>query len=112
MLKQALELQSQIKADYEHLHAHAETGFDLTQTRAYVKKRLLEMGYEPMDCGKAGIVATAGNPETGKCFLLRADMDALNIKEEAEVPYKSTMAICMPADMMPILPCFLARPKL
>ena len=90
MLKQALELQSQIKADYEHLHAHAETGFDLTQTRAYVKKRLLEMGYEPMDCGKAGIVATAGNPETGKCFLLRADMDALNIKEEAEVPYKST----------------------
>lgn len=90
MLKQALELQSQIKADYEHLHAHAETGFDLTQTRAYVKKRLLEMGYEPKDCGKAGIVATAGNPETGKCFLLRADMDALNIKEEAEVPYKST----------------------
>lgn len=90
MLKEALELQAQIKADYEHLHAHAETGFDLTQTRAYVKKRLLEMGYEPKDCGKAGIVAAAGNPETGKCFLLRADMDALRIQEETDVPYRST----------------------
>lgn len=89
MLKEALELQSQMEADYQHLHAHAETGFNLTQTRAYVKKRLLEMGYEPLDCGKAGLVATAGNPETGKVFLLRADMDALKIKEEAEVSFKS-----------------------
>ncbi len=89
MLKEALKIQSQIQTDYEHLHAHAETGFDLTQTGAYVKKRLLEMGYEPVDCGKAGIVATAGNPETGKVFLLRADMDALKIKEEADVSFKS-----------------------
>lgn len=89
MLKEALKIQSQIQTDYEHLHAHAETGFDLTQTGAYVKKRLLEMGYEPVDCGKAGIVATAGNTETGKVFLLRADMDALKIKEEADVSFKS-----------------------
>lgn len=89
MLKEALKIQSQIQTDYEQLHAHAETGFDLTQTRAYVKKRLLEMGYEPVDCGKAGLVATAGNPETGKVFLLRADMDALKIKEEADVSFKS-----------------------
>lgn len=90
MLKEALELQSQIEADYQYLHAHAETGFDLTQTRAYVKKRLKEMGYEPVDCGKAGITITAGNPDTGKVFLLRADMDALHIKEEADVPFRST----------------------
>ncbi len=89
MLKEALELQSQLEADYAQLHYCAEVGFELTKTRAYVKKRLLEMGYEPVDCGKAGIVATAGNPETGKCFLLRADMDALKIKEEAEVPFHS-----------------------
>ncbi len=90
MLKEALEIKEQIKADYEKLHACPEVGFNLTQTRAYVKKRLLEMGYEPVDCGKAGIVASAGNTETGKTFLLRADMDALHIKEEAELPYKST----------------------
>ncbi|MBO5325842.1 MAG: amidohydrolase [Lachnospiraceae bacterium] len=90
MLKEATDIQEQIKTDYEHLHACPEVGFELTKTRAYVKKRLLEMGYQPMDCGKAGIVATAGNPETGKCFLLRADMDALKIKEEAEIPFHST----------------------
>lgn len=90
MLKEALELQSQMEADYKYLHAQPEIGFNLTRTRAYVKKRLLEMGYEPMDCGKAGLVATAGNPETGKVFLLRADMDALAIKEEADVAYRST----------------------
>ena len=89
MLKEAMDIQEQIKADYEHLHACPEVGFELTKTRAYVKKRLLEMGYQPMDCGKAGIVVTAGNADTGKCFLLRADMDALKIKEEANVPYKS-----------------------
>ena len=89
MLKEALEIQSQIEKDYARLHYCAETGFDLTKTRAYVKKRLLEMGYQPMDCGKAGIVAVAGNAGMGKNFLLRADMDALHIKEEADVPFKS-----------------------
>lgn len=89
MLKEAMNIKQQIKADYEHLHACPEVGFELTETRAYVKKRLLEMGYEPVDCGKAGIVAIAGNADTGKSFLLRADMDALHIKEEADVPYKS-----------------------
>lgn len=89
MLKEAMDIKQQIKADYEHLHACPEVGFELTETRAYVKKRLLEMGYQPMDCGKAGIVAIAGNADTGKSFLLRADMDALHIKEEADVPYKS-----------------------
>lgn len=89
MLKEALGLQSQIEEDYQYLHAHAETGFNLTQTLSYVKKRLLEMGYEPIDCGKAGIVVTAGNSDTGKVFLLRADMDALKIKEAAEIPFPS-----------------------
>lgn len=90
MLKEALEIQEQIEKDYAQLHYCAEVGFNLTQTRAYVKKRLIEMGYQPMDCGKAGLVATAGNADTGKTFLLRADMDALHIKEETDVPYRST----------------------
>lgn len=89
MLKEALELQAQIEADYQYLHGNAEVGFELTRTRAYVKKRLSEMGYDPKDCGKAGIVVTAGNSETGKVFLLRGDMDALKIQEESELSYGS-----------------------
>lgn len=87
MLKEAQELKAQLESDYQYLHAHAETGFNLTQTLAYVKKRLIEMGYTPVDCGKAGVVATVGQCDNGKVFLLRADMDALHIKEEADVSF-------------------------
>ena len=48
------------------------------------------MGYEPMACGKAGLVALAGGKKAGKVFLLRGDMDALPIKEESSVPFAAT----------------------
>ncbi|MGN0481302.1 MAG: M20 family metallopeptidase [Lachnospiraceae bacterium] len=70
------------------LHSHAETGFDLDETLAYVKSQLEAMGYEPKLCGKAGLVAVAGGKKGGKVFLLRADMDALPITEEADVEFR------------------------
>ncbi len=70
------------------LHGFAETGFDLMRTRAYVKEELQEAGLKPSDCGKAGVVALVGNG-TGKTFLLRADMDALPVKEEAGEPFSA-----------------------
>ena len=71
------------------LHTHPGTGFDIAETVAFVKKELTDMGYEPKECGKAGLVATVGGKKPGKVFLLRADMDALPIKEEAEVDFAS-----------------------
>lgn len=70
------------------LHAHPETGFNLTETKDYVRRQLEELGYQPADCGKAGLIATIGNGK-GKVFLLRADMDALPIREEADVEFAS-----------------------
>ena len=70
------------------LHAHAETGFDLQETKAYVRNALESMGYAVKDCGKAGLTTTVGKPG-GKVLLLRADMDALPIPEEADVPFAS-----------------------
>ena len=87
LLKEAQELLGCLTADRRALHREPELGMDLPHTRAYVKKRLIEMGYEPQDCGQAGIVATVGKP--GKCILLRADMDALPIKEETGLPFAS-----------------------
>ena len=72
------------------LHQHPGTRFDLEDTLSYVRQQLTDMGYEPQDCGKAGIVALAGGKKEGKVFLLRADMDALPIKEEADVAFAST----------------------
>lgn len=76
----------QIRRD---LHAHPEVGFDLTYTKELVRKELTAMGYEPSECGKAGLVALAGGKKPGRTILLRADMDALPLKEEAEVDYCS-----------------------
>ena len=45
-----------------------------------MKKTLTEMGYEPKDCGKAGVIALAGGKKPGKTILLRGDMDALPIQ--------------------------------
>ena len=47
------------------------------------------MGYEPIECGKAGLIALAGGKKPGKVFLVRADMDALPMKEEADVDFAS-----------------------
>ena len=74
-------------AERRWLHENAETGFDLNKTHAFVKQELADMGYQPVDCGRAGIVALAGGKKPGKVFLLRADMDALPIQEESGVEF-------------------------
>ena len=71
------------------LHTHPETGFDLDETKAYVRQKLLDMGILPQDCGKAGLIVTIGDINQGDTILLRADMDALPIQEEADVGFAS-----------------------
>ena len=90
IMEEALQLQDTLKTNRRYLHSHAETGFDLKDTCAYVKNVLTEMGYQPVPCGKAGLVAVAGGKREGKVFLLRADMDALPIREEAKVKFASS----------------------
>ena len=87
--EEAVQLKDTIIADRRYLHTHPETGFDLTETKAYVKKELISMGYEPIDCGKAGLVVNAGGKKPGRVFLIRGDMDALPIREEADVDFAS-----------------------
>ena len=72
-----------------YLHMNAETGFDLKKTLKFVETELMNMGYEPIHCGKAGIVAIAGGKKQGKVFLIRGDMDALPIKEETGLDFAS-----------------------
>lgn len=86
---EAKELQETMISDRRYLHTHPGTGFDLKDTVAFVKKELQNMGYDPQECGKAGLVALAGGKKPGKVFMIRGDMDALPIKEEADVDFAS-----------------------
>ncbi|MGN0316495.1 MAG: M20 family metallopeptidase [Lachnospira sp.] len=96
LLKEADELFDTVVANRRFLHTHAETGFDLKETVDYVQKELENMGYSPVKCGKAGLVALAGGKKEGKVFMIRGDMDALPIREEADVDFPSVNG-CMHA---------------
>lgn len=89
ILKKAKELEGYVSEVRRDLHRHPEVGFDLAYTTEKVKSELEKMGYSPQKCGKSGFVVTVGGKKKGKTFLLRADMDALPIEEEADVEYKS-----------------------
>lgn len=89
LLAEAEQLNEIIVENRRYLHTHPGTGFDIEDTLEYVKKELEDMGYEPVRCGKAGLVALAGGKKEGKVFLIRGDMDALPITEEADVDFPS-----------------------
>ena len=77
----------EMKDNYFYLHQNAETGFDLPKTAAFVRKKLTEYGCVAKPCGNNGVTADIGDKNKGKTILLRADMDALPIKEESGLEY-------------------------
>ena len=89
ILEEAEALADDIVADRRWLHEHPEIGFDLPQTTAYVADRLREIGLEPKEIVPGGLVTTIGDPSRGRCFMLRADMDALPLREETGLPFAS-----------------------
>ena len=71
------------------IHSNPEVGAELPKTKAYVIDKLKEFGYDPKEICESGIVATIEGKKPGKTFLLRADMDALEVYEKNDVSYKS-----------------------
>ena len=73
-----------------HLHAHPELSFKEFETSAFVQEKLKSLGI-PFEIrattGVIGIIK-GKNPDK-RVIALRADMDALPIKEENSIPYKS-----------------------
>ena len=89
LLSEAEKISEVIVKERRSLHQMPGTGFDIGDTLAFVKKELEDMGYAPKPCGRAGLVALAGGKKPGKVFLLRADMDGLPIREEADLDFAS-----------------------
>ncbi|MBS4785109.1 MAG: amidohydrolase [Clostridiales bacterium] len=89
----AEELKEEIIRNRRTVHTFAETGFDLPQTTAYVEQQLRSYGLEPVRVGRAGISCVIGNPG-GKTILLRADMDALPMREESGLPFAAQNGHC------------------
>ena len=86
--QRAKQLQPEMVGDRRYFHRHAEVGRDLPKATAYVLNKLTELGCEPSEICKSGVVATVGRP--GKTVLLRADMDALPMIEESGLSFACT----------------------
>ncbi len=84
------ELQPEIVKWRRSLHQRPELGFQERLTAQLIRDRLSEWGIDyQAKIAKTGIVATIEGKRPGKVLAIRADMDALPIQEENEVPYRS-----------------------
>jgi hippurate hydrolase len=82
--------QMDLAASYRDLHAHPELAFGEVRTAAIVAGRLGALGYETTTgVGGTGIVGVLRNG-AGPAALLRADMDALPVREQTGLDYAST----------------------
>lgn len=74
-----------------HLHKHPELSFEEYKTSAFVKEALEKTGITNIEVkANTGLVALIeGKNPAKKTIALRADLDALPIVEQNDVPYKS-----------------------
>jgi hippurate hydrolase len=85
------ELLPNLEALYKDIHAHPELSMQETRTAELAAERLRAAGFEvTTGIGKTGVVGLLRN-DVGPTIMLRADMDALPVKEETGLPYASTV---------------------
>lgn len=90
----AEELKEEIIRNRRTVHTFAETGFDLPQTTAYVEQQLRSYGLEPVRGGPGPASAASSETRGEKTILLRADMDALPMREESGLPFAAQNGHC------------------
>ena len=88
LLAEAEALKPQLLTDRRTLHRDPEVGPSLPHTAAYVTERLTALGYTPRSLA-GGVVADITGEATGRCVLLRADMDALRVREATGLDFQS-----------------------
>jgi amidohydrolase len=84
------DLLAELESVYKDIHANPELSMQERRTAGIAANRLREQGYEVTEgVGGTGVVGLLRNGE-GPTVLLRADMDALPMKENTGLPYAST----------------------
>jgi hippurate hydrolase len=82
---------SDLASLYEDIHSHPELSMQETRTAGIAADRLTSAGFEvTTGVGKTGVVGILANGD-GPTVMLRADMDALPVKEDTGLPYASTV---------------------
>ena len=78
---------------YKDVHSHPELSMQETRTAGLAAGHLRAAGYEvTTGVGQTGVVGVLRNGD-GPTVMLRADMDALPVKEATGLPYASTATV-------------------
>jgi len=88
----AAKVESSVIACRRDIHQHPELGNREVRTSKLVADRLKELGIEARTgVAHTGVVGILKGGKPGRVVALRADMDALPVAEQVDVPFKSTV---------------------
>ena len=94
IVNRVADLHEEITAWRRDLHAHPELQYDVHRTAGSVAEKLKSFGCDEVvpGIGRTGVVGIIRGRKAGsKVVGMRADMDALPLQEETNLPYKSTV---------------------
>ena len=90
LIQESKDIEAYVIEARRHIHMYPETAFEEIKTRDYIEAELKKIGYETIiRTARTGVIAIYNSGKPGPVIALRADIDALNLTEENELPYKS-----------------------
>lgn len=88
--KDLINIKEEVILTRRELHKIPEVGFEEKKTSSFIVKKLKEYGIEVYEnIAKTGVVGYLKGSAGEKTIAFRADMDALTIEEETNLPYRS-----------------------
>lgn len=74
-----------------HLHRHPELSFREEKTAGYIMDKLAQLGLNGRRVAGTGVYAVLDSGRPGPSVAFRADIDALPVQEENDLPYASAV---------------------
>jgi len=97
-------IQAQLTEWRRHLHQNPELGNSEFKTAAYIVEQLKGLGLEiQTGVAKTGVVAVLKGGKPGPVIALRADMDALPVKERVNIPFASKDSTDFMGQKVPVM---------
>lgn len=76
--------------DYRrHFHQYPEVSHEEVKTREFIKRELMLLGLTPFSFSGKDVAVNLQGTKSGKMVAIRADMDALQVEEETDLPFSS-----------------------
>src|SRR6185503_13563406 len=92
-----------LESVYKDIHSHPELSMQENRTAGIAADRLRAAGYEvATGVGKTGVVGVLRNGD-GPAVMLRADMDALPVREATGLPYASRVNADQNGKSVPVM---------